>query len=217
MFIKSMHWPWLAGLLLYAVQPHAEENITIKLPPPRLEAPMPLMQALRNRHSTREFGTEKLSEQVLSDLLWAAFGVNRPDSGGRTAPSTRNWQDIDIYVATADGLYLYDAKNQVLKLLQRKDLRALTGIQDFVGIAPVNLVYVSDFTRMNEADSPEEHKIAAAIDAGFIGQNVYLYCAAAGFATVVRGSIDTEKLSKAMQLKPTQWIVAAQSVGHSKR
>ncbi|MGD0958218.1 MAG: SagB/ThcOx family dehydrogenase [Methylomonas sp.] len=189
----------------------------IKLPPVQMETGGAIMQILQARKSTREFSTEKLSAQMLSDLLWAAFGVNRPETGGRTAPSTRNWQDIDIYVAAADGLYLYDAKSNALKLILRKDVRAQTGTQDFVGLAPVNLIYVSDFMRMAADTSPEDKKLTASIDTGFIGQNVYLFCASKGLATVVRGSIDVGALAKTMSLKSSQWIVAAQSVGYAKK
>jgi nitroreductase len=210
-------WLWIAGLMIGTTLSAAQENHAMKLPQPQLETGMPLMQALHARKSTREFSAEKLPPQMLSNLLWAAFGMNRPETGGRTAPSTRNWQDIDIYIATADGLYLFDAKIHALNLIQAKDIRALTGTQDFVGNAPVNLIYVSDFTRMEADTDQEDRKIAAAIDAGFIGQNVYLYCASEGLATVVRGSIDQEALAKAMKLKSTQWIVAAQSVGYLKK
>ncbi len=207
----------IVGLMFVATLAAAQEVQPIKLPQPQFETGMPLMQALHARKSTREFSPEKLPDQVLSDLLWAAFGVNRPETGDRTAPSTRNWQDIDIYAATADGLYLFDAKNHALKLIQAKDIRALTGTQDFVRDAPVNLIYVSDFTRMDSDTSHEDKKIAAAIDTGFIGQNVYLYCASTGLATVVRGSVDKDVLAKAMKLKSTQWIVAAQSVGYPRK
>ncbi len=212
-----IQWSWLVGLMFSATLAAAQEFQPMKLPQPQIETGMPLMQALHARKSTREFSDEKLPAQVLSDLLWAAFGVNHPETGGRTAPSTRNWQDIDIYAATADGLYLFDAKSHVLKLIQEKDIRALTGTQDFVEHAPLNLIYVSDFTRMDSDTSPEDRKIAAAIDTGFIGQNVYLYCASTGLATVVRGSVDKDVLAKAMKLKSTQWIVAAQSVGYPKK
>jgi SagB-type dehydrogenase family enzyme len=211
-----LQWPWVV-LLFVATLSVAQENHPMKLPQPQLEKGMPLMQALRARKSTREFSAEKLPAQILSDLLWAAFGVNRQDTGGRTAPSTRNWQDIDIYVAAVDGLYLFDAKSQSLQMIQAKDIRALTGTQDFVGGAPVNLIYVSDFTRMASDTSQEDKRIAAAIDTGFIGENVYLYCAYTGLATVVRGSIDKETLAKAMKLNSTQWIVVAQSVGYPKK
>lgn len=189
----------------------------MKLPQPQFDSGMPLMQALHARKSIREFSPQKLSTQVLSNLLWAAFGVNRSETAGRTAPSAHNWQDIDIYVATAEGLYLFDVKNQALERVQAKDIRALTGTQDFVVDAPVNLIYVSDFTRMAADTSQEDRKITAAINTGFIGENVYLYCASAGLATVVRGSVDKEVLAKAMKLKSTQWIVAAQSVGFPKK
>lgn len=212
-----IQYSWLTGLIFSASLAAAQETLPMKLPQPRLEAGMPLMQALHGRKSTREFSAEKLPPQVLSDLLWAAFGVNRPETGGRTAPSTRNWQDIDIYIASADGLYLFDAKSHALNMIQAKDIRALTGTQDFVGSAPINLIYVSDFTRMDSDTGAEDKKIAAAIDTGFIAQNVYLYSASTGLATVVRGSIDDEALAKAMSLKPTQWIVAAQSVGYPKK
>ena len=209
-------WPWAVGLMFCAMQATAQEHYSMKLPQPQFETGMPLMKALRARQSTREFDQEKLSPQILSDLLWAAFGVNRPESEGRTAPSTRNWQDIDIYVAASDGLYLFDAKSHTLKSVQAKDIRALTGTQDFVGDAPINLIYVSDFSRMDSGTSQEDRKIAAAIDAGFIGENVYLYCASVGLATVVRGSIDKDVLAKAMKLHSKQWIVVAQSVGYPK-
>jgi SagB-type dehydrogenase family enzyme len=215
--MKMIQWPWVVGLMLVARLSFAQENHPMKLPQPRFEKGMPLMQALHARKSTREFSAEKLPAQELSDLLWAAFGVNRPETGGRTAPSTRNWQDIDIYVATADGLFLFDAKRHALEMIQAKDIRALTGTQDFVGSASVNLIYVSDFTRMDADASQEDRKTAAAIDTGFIGENVYLYCASSGLATVVRGSIDKDVLAKAMKLKSTQWIVAAQSVGYPRK
>ncbi|MGZ5010568.1 MAG: SagB/ThcOx family dehydrogenase, partial [Methylobacter sp.] len=195
----------------------AQEGQSIKLPQPQVKTGVPLMQALHERKSSREFSTEKLPAQALSDLLWAAFGINRQEAGGRTAPSTRNWQDIDIYVASADGLYLFDAKNHALKMIETRDIRALTGMQDFVASAPVNLIFVSDFTRMDSDTSKEDKKIAAAIDTGFISQNVYLYCASTGLATVVRGSVDKDALAKAMNLNSTQWIVAAQSVGYPKK
>lgn len=207
----------IAGMMFSASLAAAQETQAMKLPQPQLESGIPLMQALHARKSTREFKTEKLPAQMLSDLLWAAFGVNRAETGNRTAPSTHNWQDIDIYVASADGLYLFEPKSHVLKPILTKDIRALTGTQDFVKDAPVNLIYVSEFSRMDSDLSPEDKRIAAAIDTGFIGQNVYLYCASTGLATVVRGSVDKDVLAKNMMLKSTQWIVATQSVGYPKK
>ena len=175
-----IQWLSLVGLMFGATLSVAQENQTMKLPQPQVKTGMPLMQALHDRKSVREFSTEKLPAQALSDLLWAAFGINRQETGGRTAPSTRNWQDIDIYVASAAGLYLFDANSHALKMIEAKDIRALTGMQDFVANAQVNLIFVSDFTRMDSDTSQEDKKIAAAIDTGFISQNVYLYCASTG-------------------------------------
>ncbi len=189
----------------------------MKLPEPQWETGKLLMRALKDRKSSREFSAAKLPPQVLSNLLWAAFGVNRADTGGRTAPSTRNWQEVDVYVAMEDGLYLFDAISHALKKVDDGDIRAVTGTQDFVKTAPVNLIYVADFNRVALEASEEDKEIAAAVDTGFIAQNVYLFCASEGLATVVRGSIDKEALSKAMKLQPTQWIVVAQSVGYPKK
>ena len=170
------------------------------------------MQVLQDRRSTRSFSGERLPAQVLSNLLWAAFGVNRPDSGHRTAPSAMNWQETDIYVATAEGLYVYDAKALLLKPVVRGDVRATTGTQSFVKDAPVNLVYVADLAR-TRGSSPERDLFVAA-DVGFIAENAYLFCASEGLATVVRGSIDRSALSSAMRLRPDQRIVLAQTVGY---
>ena len=191
---------------------HAAEMETIELPDPQKTGGMPLMEALQVRKSTRNFSEEELSPQLLSNLLWAAFGVNRPDSGKRTAPSARNWQEIDIYVALERGLYLYDAASHSLKPVLPDDLRARTGMQDFVGTAPVNLVYVADYTRMGNA-SDESKTMYAAADAAFIAQNVYLYCASEGLGTVVRGALDREALAGAMKLDPERHVTFAQTVG----
>ena len=185
----------------------------MSLPAPRMEGGMPLMQALKDRHSTREFSGKALPEQVLADLLWAAFGINRPDSGRRTAPSALNWQEIDVYAVTADGAYLYDAKANALKAIAPGDLRKLTGLQDFVAKAPLNLVYVSDTTRVSKVP-PDKVDVFSGMDAAFIAENVYLFCASEGLATVVRGSVDTEAFSKALQLPPHCKPLLAQSVGY---
>lgn len=176
---------------------------------------MPLMEALKARQTQREYSSEKLSEQMLSNLLWAAFGINRPDSGKRTAPSAMNMQEISIYVATADGLYLYDAKENALIPIFSEDIRAATGPQPFVKDAPVNLVFVADFAKMRGS---EENKVFySATDTGFISQNVYLFCASEGLATVVRGYVERDKLAEVMKLRGDQKIVLAQTVGYPKK
>lgn len=184
----------------------------IRLPPPHTDGGMPLMQALKARHSVREFSARPVPMQVLSDLLWAADGVNRPESGKRTSPSAKDMREIFVYVATADGTYLFDPNVHALRQVLERDIRVLTGIQDFVGQAPLNLVYVSDLSRM---DTSEENKrFYSATDTGFIAQNVYLFCASAGLATVVRGSVDREALAAALGLAPHQQIILAQTVGY---
>jgi SagB-type dehydrogenase family enzyme len=194
----------------------AQDAKTVKLPAPRLTGGMPLMEALKARQTVRDYTADKLSPQVLSDLLWAAFGINRPESGKRTAPSAVNWQEIDIYVALEDGLYLYDAKANQLVLVLAEDIRGATGPQPFVAGAPVNLIFVADYTRMGNADD-DNKKFYSACDTGYISQNVYLYCASAGLGTVVRGYVDKDGLAKKMNLPETQKVVLAQTVGYPKQ
>jgi SagB-type dehydrogenase family enzyme len=185
----------------------------IDLPPPALSSPATLAQALAGRHSDRDFRPNPLPPSVLSSLLWSAYGINRRVSGGRTAPSAHNWQEIDVYAVLPDGAYRYDAVAHRLLRVAAEDLRGLTGSQDFVADAPLNLVYAADFARMREA-TPEERTFLAGADAGCIAQNVYLFCAGAGLATVVRGLIDRQRLARALALTTSQRIALAQSVGY---
>ncbi len=186
---------------------------TTALPPPRTDAPVPLMKALAKRHSTREYIDTELSEQQLSDLLWAAFGQNR-DTGGRTAPSAYGNSEIDVYAALSHGTYRYDAGGHQLVTVAPGDLRELTGTQDFVADAALNLIYVADLSRMDRIAEADKEPTAM-MDAGFIGQNVYLFCAAEGLATVFRGSVNRPPLAKALGLDPAQQIMAAQTVGYA--
>ncbi len=206
----------LTVLLICPALTSAQELEPIQLLQPQMDGGRPLMQVLKDRSSSREFSTEKLPPQVLSNMLWAAFGVNRADSGKRTAPSASNRQEIDIYVATADGLYLYDAKAHTLKPVLAEDVRAATGRQPFVQEAPVNLIYVADFSKMGEMTA-EDKVFYSAANTGFISQNVYLYCASEGLATVVRGLVDRPALAKVMRLRPDQKVILAQSVGYPKK
>jgi len=206
----------LLAALFFSGAATAQQFKPIDLPKPRTEAGKPLMRVLKERASSRAFSTEKIPLPVLSDLLWAAFGINRPDSERRTAPSAKNWQEIDLYVATEEGLYLYDAKKHALNPVVKEDIRALTGRQPFVTDAPINIIYVADFSRTG-GSSNEERELYSAADTGFIGQNVYLFCASEGLATVVRGSIDRPALARAMKLRPDQRIILAQTVGYPKR
>jgi len=174
---------------------------------------MPLMDALRQRRSTREYSDRALDLQTLADLLWAAAGINRPQEGKRTAPSTRNWQAVDVYVCLAEGAYRYDPANHRLEAAAPGDLRDLTGMQDFVATAPVNLVYVADLTRMAGIEEEAQRAYSAA-DAAFMAENVYLFCASSGLATVVRGSVDGAALTGPLKLKEGQRVVLAQTVGY---
>ena len=194
----------------------AQELKPIHLLEPLMDGGRPLMQVLKDRSSSREFSNEKLPMQVLSNMFWAAFGVNRPESGKRTAPSANNRQEMDIYVATADGLYLYDAKAHMLMPVLAEDIRAKTGTQSYIQEAPVNLIYVSDFSKMGNAEESQKY-VTSSANTGFISQNVYLYCASEGLATVVRGSIDKPALEKAMKLRPDQKVILAQTVGYPKK
>jgi nitroreductase len=204
------------GLLLticFLSTSEAQTLKPVKLPSPQTDGGRPLMQVLKERKSTREFGPGTLSPQMLSNLLWAAFGINRPD-GRRTAPSAMNWQEVDIYVAAPDGVYIYDAKGNALTPVLAGDFRSNTGTQSFVKDAAVNLVYVSDLSKAGGASSEAEMYTAA--DVGFIAQNVYLYCASERLATVVRASIDKTALAKTLNLRANQKIILAQSVGYPK-
>jgi nitroreductase len=193
---------------------HGADPSPIQLPSPQMEGGRPLMQVLKDRMTIRTFSDEKLPMQTLSNLLWAAFGVNRPD-GRRTAPSAKNWQEIDIYVATPEGLFLWDPQKNVLNPIVGKDVRGLTGTQPFVKDAAVNLVYVADYSKATGGGMDKDVWVGA--DTGFISENVYLYCASEGLATVVRANIDRDALAKEMKLKPEQKIMFAQSVGYPKK
>lgn len=193
----------------------AQEIKSVHLPAPQKDIGKPLMQVLNSRQSTRSFSAKQLSMQEISNLLWAGFGINRPDEGKRTAPSARNWQDIDIYVFLPEGVCIYRAKDNKLEQINAADLRGMTGVQDFVKTAPLNLVYVSDQSRMGKA-SIEEKMMYSSADAGFVAQNVYLYCASEDLGVVVRAMVDKKTLAGKLNLKPEQVIVLAQTIGYKK-
>ena len=194
----------------------AQESEIVKLPAPQMTGGQPLMDRLKARQSSRDFGLDKLSPQIISNLLWAANGINRADSGKRTAPSAVNWQDIDIYISTADGLFLYLPKEHALKKILSEDVREAMGTQDFVKSVPVNLVYVSDYSKL-AGGTDEDKRFFSGAHTGFISQNVYLFCASEGLATVIRGLIDREATAKTMMLRPDQHITLSQSIGYPKK
>jgi SagB-type dehydrogenase family enzyme len=176
---------------------------------------MPLMEALARRRSSREFAPDALPPPVLSSLLWAAYGVNRAE-GGRTAPSALDAQEVEVYLALPAGAYLYDAKAHALQLVAASDLRRVTGYQDFVDEAPLDLVYVVDHSRMKMVPVAQRESYASAA-AGAIAQNVYLFAASEGLATVIRAWIDRSAIADALGLSHDQQVLLSQTVGYPKR
>jgi SagB-type dehydrogenase family enzyme len=187
---------------------------TIALPPVDPRGGMPLMEALAARRSARDFAPDALPLSVLSGLLWAAFGINRPD-GGRTAPTALNAQEVDVYVALPSGAYRYDAATHALVLVAASDVRRVTGYQDFVDDAPLDLVLVADHARQRLVPVGQREAYASAA-AGAIAQNVYLYAAAHGLATVIRAWIDREAIAEALGLTLDQQVLLSQTVGYPK-
>ncbi|KVQ49854.1 nitroreductase [Burkholderia cepacia] len=195
------------------VSPQGESPPLIDLPHPDLDGGPPLMTALAARMSSREFAATPLPPATLSAMLWAADGVNRPAAGGRTAPSAHAFNEIDVYVALPYGVYRYDAPAHRLVLKHAVDARNLTGYQDFVGRAPLDLVYVVRTAAILDMP-PQQRDVFSAIAAGAIAQNVSLYCAAAGLGTVVRGWINHRVLADALRLNEDELPILAQTVGY---
>lgn len=183
-------------------------------PLPRAEAKggMPLMEALARRRSQRSFSDTPLPPEQLSRLLWAAFGLNRLEQGERTAPSWRGSKEIEIYIATAQGVTRYEPVSHSLLQHTLADIRAQCGRQEFPAAAPAVLIYVADMVRMAKA-SPDEQKLYAHVDAAVIAQNVYLFAASEGLATVLLGNVDKEALAKALDLTTTQIVTFTQPIG----
>ena len=190
------------------------DNSILVLPPERRTGGMPLMEALAARRSGRDFDPgRELDLQTISDLLWAAWGVNR--RSGRTAPSSHNRQEIELYVLLKSGVYKYDAFQHHLVRLSQEDLRAAAGSQPFVGEAPVEIVLVSDTSKIT-GKSPQGIIEATYANTGFICQNIYLFCASEGLGTVARALVPKQELAARLHLAPEQIITLVQSVGYLK-
>ena len=201
--------------LVLSVAASAADKV-VKLPKPNLNRAGTVMKALSERQSTREYASKALSLADLSDLLWAANGINRPESGKRTAPSALNKQDVDVYVILPEGSYVYDAKNHQLNLVSEGDQRdAVAGGQTFVKAAPVSLVLVSDVSLFGDAQKPQ-NQVVGAMDVGIVSQNISLFCANAKLATVPRGSMDATQLKKVLKLKDSQIPMLNHPVGYFK-
>jgi SagB-type dehydrogenase family enzyme len=194
----------------------AQEFSDIVLPDPQKGGGKPLMEALNNRQTIREFDTIDLDLQQISNLLWAANGINRPDEQKRTAPTAMNNQEIDVYVSIESGVYLYDAITHSLKAITQGDFRKEMGRQNFVANAPVVLVYVADFGKMSLALDKKTKTFYTAIDVGFISQNVYLFAASENLATVVLGWISKNQIAKILNLKKNQHVLLSQPIGNIK-
>jgi nitroreductase len=205
----------LNGILI----PLAAQDIL--LPAPDKTGGIPLMQALNKRQTTRSFTTDSLTLQQLSDMLWAGFGINRPDQRKRTAPSAMNWQEIEIYVTLPGGTYVYLAEPHSLKFINNKDLRKATGGQSFVVDAALNILYVADLGKrgIKEGDQIKDSDLFMTYsDAAFIAQNIYLYCASANLGCVVRGSVpEGGTIAADLGLRSNQIITLAQTVGVPKK
>lgn len=201
--------------LVFSVAAFAAEKV-IKLPKPNLNRTGTVMKALSERHSTREYATKALSLSDLSDLLWAANGINRSGEGKRTAPSALNKQDVDVYVILPEGNYLYDAKGHQLNLVSEGDHRgAVAGAQAFVKTAPVSLVLISDVSRFGDAKNAR-NQLMGAMDAGIVSQNISIFCSNAKLATVPRASMDAAQLNSVLKLKDSQIPMMNHPVGYFK-
>ena len=205
----------LLACLVFSVAAFAADKV-IRLPKPNLNRNSEVMEAFANRHSTREYAAKALTLTDLSDLLWAANGINRPEEGKRTAPSAMNKQDVDVYVVLPEGTYLYDAKAHQLNLVAEGDHRgAVAGGQAFVKSAPVSLLLVSDLSRLGDAKNTHT-QLMGAVDAGIVSQNISIFCSAAKLATVPRASMDTAKLKSVLKLTDTQLPLMNHPVGYHK-
>jgi SagB-type dehydrogenase family enzyme len=206
----------LTAVLMTLLNVYSQELQAIKLNKPDKSRGSAVMKALSDRHSEREYDTKDISLQDLSDLLWAANGVNRND-GRRTAPSAMNRQEIDVYVIRKDGAYLYDAGNHTLNPVAEGDYRkAVAGGQDFAASAPASLVLVANLEKLGNA-SDENTRLIAAMDAGIVCQNINIFCSAAGLSTVPRASMDKNELKKALKLSDTQLLTLNNPVGYPKK
>ena len=194
----------------------------VELPEPRTSGGKPLMDAIRERHSTRKYGSTPPSLQELSNVLWAAFGLNRDyagtgikTTGSHSAPAAHNWQEVGLYVAVKEGLYLYDFMNHRLAGVLAEDIRHLTAHEEqpFVLEVPLLFIYVADLARMDHSDDWDKSVFPWA-DSAVMAENVYLYCASAGLATVVRAKFERPPLAAAMGLGPDHLITFSQPVGY---
>lgn len=210
--MKKKIYVFILGIIFSGGVCSAQVLETVKLPEVQKTGGMSLMEALQNRQSQRSYSSKDLTLQQMSNLLWATYGINRPN-GYRTVPSARTFNEFDIYIIKPEGWFVYDPVQHAMLKMGNEDLREFAGTQDFVKNAPVNLIFVADFDRMTGADD-EFRKFYSATDVGYISQNVYLWCASEKLATIVRGQIDKPKAKEVLKLRPNQQVILAQTVGY---
>ncbi len=203
-------------LLLSAIVSIAQPEKVISLNPPDLTIGSNTMKTFSDRASVREFDSTMLNIQDLSNLLWAANGVNRKESGKRTAPSAQNAQDIDIYVCMKTGIYFYDGQKHLLNLVAEGDYRKFTEWKkEATTLAPVICLMVSDISRFKFG--PDSLKtVWGAIDAGIVSQNICIFCAAVGLSTRPRAGMNQEKLREVLKLKDSQLLLMNNPVSYRK-
>lgn len=206
----------LTIFFLMCINLSADELTPVRLPAPSINKNYSLGKAFMERRSIRSFSDKEISLQDLSNILWCANGINRPDSGGRTYPSAMNKQDIEIYVFLKTGAYYYDFKDNVLNPVSTGDFRASLGSQAYVATAPLNLIYVSDISKLSFEKDKEMKLMTAGIDAGHCSQNVYLYCSASGIGAVVRTSVDRKTIGNILKLKEGSMVVMGHTIGFAK-
>ena len=191
------------------------------MPDPQIDLAFPLMKALQRRRSKRRWREGNISEQDLSNLLWAACGETFPATKRlkckRTAPSATNCQDIRLYVILKTGVYRYEERSHQLLKVSDDDLRWHITNQNMLKDAPLGLVYVADYSRMKSylRKDVTRQKLVSGTDTGFISQNVYLYCAAANLSTTIIGLVDRHNLGALMGLAEHEKVVFTQVVGNA--
>ena len=206
----------LMALFIISMGMYSQELKEIKLNAPDKTRGSAVMKALSDRHSDREYDTKELSLQDLSDLLWAANGINRQD-GKRTAPSAMDRREIDVYMINKDGAYLYDVNEHSLKPISSGDFRkAVAAQQDFAATAPISIVLVANLEKLGDP-TKEGTRMTANFDAGIVCQNINIFCSAVGLATVPRGSMNQNELRVALKLSETQIISINNPVGYPKK
>lgn len=190
---------------------------TIRLPRP--ETSTPVETAMAARHTSREFAPRELTDQHLSDLLWAMYGQNRPD-GKRTVPASMGLYILDLYVVRPDGIFLFNPADMTLEPRLEGDHRALAGMQEFVATAPLSIVVYANFDRF-KIDDPELAPLvdsfkmpSAYLDAGAAAENAYLFCATQGINVVERLMVDEKTFSAALGLPESHRMMVGLTFGY---